>query len=75
VTLSSALGGAARSGRTALFRITDGGEATVALRLTRRERRAFARGRLAVRLSVRLAGAPDVTTHTLTLSRTRRATR
>jgi hypothetical protein len=57
--------GASRSRR---FDLAAGERATLAMRLIRRERRAFAaRGRLVLRVSVRLAGAPATDARRLTV--------
>jgi hypothetical protein len=59
--------GASRSRR---FDLAAGERATLAMRLIRRERRAFAaRGRLVLRVSVRLAGAPATDARRLTVRR------
>jgi hypothetical protein len=75
VRLALACSGAACDGRLDLtaersrrFELAAGERAAVAMRLTRRERRALAaRGRLVLRVSVRLAGAPAADARRLTV--------
>ena len=59
-----------RRGRSAAFRIAAGARDTIVLRLTRRERAAYARrGRLVIRATVRLAGAPQLDPHRIVVRR------
>ncbi len=73
---SEAAGAAMRRGRSAAFRVRDRGTAAVALQLTPRERRTFARrGRLVLRLTTRLAGAEGATAHRVVVRRSGRSSR
>jgi hypothetical protein len=81
VRLALACSGAACNGRLDLgadrrhtFRLGAGERGAVAIRLVRRERRALAgRGRLTLRVEVRLAGRPGADARRLTVRRTRGA--
>jgi hypothetical protein len=55
---------------TRAFHVERGGRATIAMRLSRPERRSFARhGRLAIRVDIWLSGALDAVRRRLTVRR------
>jgi hypothetical protein len=71
LSIARARTAAVRRDRRAAFHLAAGSRTTVALRLTRSERREYARrGRLAVRVAVRLAGAALRETHRIVVTTT-----